>query len=692
MRLFIVEKPRVGATIAEIIGAKQRQPGGYYEAPGTLIGLCQGHLFELAEPDYYTPDTVPTGGTGRKIWRIDELPIIPSEWHLAVKKERAKRLEVLSHLVKRATHIVHVGDADREGQLLVDEVLDHFGVMLPVSRMWLRALDRVGVERSLAAIEDGARFRAMGDAARARQRADWLIGMNLSRAYTLRAQRGGSRVLITVGRVQTPTLALVVERDRAIEAHKPTPYWVVQATVSHPAGAFRACWRPKAAQPGLDEKGRLTDAALADALVAAVTGKAGIVTECSAELKQVDQPLPYDLTSLTLAASRWGYGAAEVLAACQALYDEHSLISYPRTDCRYLPASQHAEAPAVLAAIKATMPALADLIGKADPLTRSPAWDDGKVEAHHGMIPTLERGRADKLKPIEQNLYALIARAYVAQFLPKAEHIATEATVTVAEVDECFTASGKVPVLPGWREAFDGSSEGDDVPDDDVPTLPPMVQGDAVTIGTASADERTTKAPPRFSEATLQAAMASIDRYVSDPVARRLLREGDGLGTSATRAAIIQELKEREYLTLKGKHIVSTQLGRAVADALPAVLKSPVLTALYERQMQAIQDGAGDLDAFVAKQVAFVRDQVTKANEGAVQIAGAKEAAPVSTVHRCMACSTGLSRRPSKKGGFWWGCANFPTCRQTYPDVNGKPDYSRGRNPQPPDKESTKRS
>ncbi|AHF04680.1 DNA topoisomerase [Marichromatium purpuratum 984] len=317
-----------------------------------------------------------------------------------------------------------------------------------------------------------------------------------------------------------------------------------------------------------------------------------------------------------------------------------------------------------------------------DRASKSKTWNDEKITAHHGIVPTMQKGNKDGLNERERNIYELIVRAYLAQFYPLHEFMQT--TVGVEIAGETFAATGKVVTRNGWRDVYD---QGDDDADKNQgedggsQNLPAMKQGDEVACIDATRRDAKTKPPARFTEGTLIRAMENIHKFVSDPEHKNMLRDGDGIGTSATRASIISELKRREFLAVKGKQIVSKTLGRSMIDALPEVVKSPVLTALYERMLKGIEQGTAELLAFVAKQEAFIRDQVAKANSGAVTIAGGKEAAPVSSLHKCMACGSGLSRRPSrKKGQFWWGCSNFPTCKQTYPDLKGRPDYSKGRN------------
>lgn len=681
MRLFIAEKPSVAKAIAAELGTTGKGDG-YIECGSDKVTWCFGHMLELADPDEYTPDDVPRGQSGRKVWRVDELPIIPDAWILKPKDDAKKQLNIIGKLLKESGEVVNAGDPDREGCLLVDEVLEHFRYSKPVRRFWVSAQDSVSVRRGLDALKSNADYRGWSDAARGRQRADWLIGMNLSRAYTLRAQRGGSRALLTVGRVQTPTLALVVGRDKDIEGFKPVPYHTIRAEIQHAGGSFMAGWKAKEDQAGLDPEGRLVDTAVANAIVEKVTGKAGELAEYKQEAKKQNQPLAFALSDITaLASSRFGYSAEDVLNVCQSLYETHKLTSYPRTDCAYLPESQHADAPRVLEAVRQVNPELAAIIDGGDPRIKSPTWNDKKITAHHGIIPTMHKGSTAGLNDKERNIYGLIVRAYIAQFYPVHEYMHT--TVAANIEGETFAASGKVVTKNGWRDVYETADEDDkkDAEEGGNQRLPAMKRNDSVTCAQATRKDAKTKPPARFTEGTLIRAMENIHKYVTDSEHKKLLRDGDGIGTSATRASIISELKRREFLEVKGKHIVSTTLGRSMIAALPEVVKSPVLTALYERMLKSIEQGSAELGAFIAKQEAFIRDQVAKANDGAVSIAGGKEATPVSSLHKCMACGAGLSRRPSKKKGhFWWGCSNYPTCKQTYPDIKGRPDYSKGRN------------
>ncbi|CAG1020112.1 partial DNA topoisomerase 3, partial [Methylococcales bacterium] len=333
----------------------------------------------------------------------------------------------------------------------------------------------------------------------------------------------------------------------------------------------------------------------------------------------------------------------------------------------------------VLEAIKHVNPELAGTVDGADPSIKSKTWDDSKITAHHGIIPTMHKGNKAGLSDKESNIYGLIVRAYIAQFYPAHEYMQT--TVGAEVEGETFTASGKVVTRNGWRDVYQETDEDGDKGEDESGNqrLPAMKQGDGVTCTRATRRDAKTKPPAYFTEGTLIRAMENIHRFVEDPAHKKMLRDGDGIGTSATRASIISEMKRREFLETKGKQIISTKLGRSAIDALPELVRSPVLTALFERMLKGIELGTGNLGVFITKQEDFIRSQVEKANDGAVTIIGGKEAPKVSTQYKCKACGNGLIRRPGKnKSTFWWGCAGYPTCKQTYLDIKGRPDYSKG--------------
>lgn len=675
MRLFIAEKPMVAKAITAELGGGVKHDG-YFQCGDDRVTWAFGHMLEMAAPDDYREEW--------KAWKAEDLPLLPEAWKLLPKEDAKKQLATIGKLLKDAHVIVNCGDPDREGQLLIDEMLEHFGNRRQVLRYWASANDSTSVRRALEQLKDNANYTSFGLAALARQRADWLIGMNFSRAFTLQAQRGGAqKVVLSVGRVQTPTLALVVQRDREIENFKPAAYFRLTAELQHAGGNFSAAWLPAKDRPGLDSEGRLVDAAVAAAVVAATTGKPGTVSEYTQEGKAKSQPLAWSISAITLAASkRHGHSAEDVLKACQSLYETHKLTSYPRTDCGNLPESQHADAPAVLAALRQVNPHLASKIDKADPSIKSPTWDDAKVTAHHGIIPTMHAGDASKLSEIERDIYALVVQAYLAQFYPAHEYMATTIVADVA--GEQFKATGKTVTRAGWRELYAAEAEDEEAPAEGKgaeQALPAMAKGDALTCAKVTRADEKTKAPPRFTDGTLMDAMENVHRFITDPAAKKILKEGDGIGTPATWANTIAELKRRNFIEPKGKkQIISTALGRGLIDALPPEVKSAALTAAFERTLREIEKGRASVDAFVAAQVEFVKATVAKANQGSITLTGV-----TGPIYSCPQCQSGHLRRLPRKGkeGFFWGCNRYAEgCKAIFNDLPfkayGKPDLASG--------------
>jgi DNA topoisomerase-3 len=667
VRLFIAEKPSVAKALAAELGGAVTRADGCLRCGSDVVTWCFGHLLAMAMPEDYFPIW--------RTWRFDDLPLRPSAWKLLPRKDTKKQLTTIGKLLKEASEVVHAGDPDREGQLLVDEVLEHFRYSGRVQRFWVSAQDSVSIQRGLKALRDNLEFRGLRNAALGRGRADWLVGINLSRAYTLQAQAVDADAGVrTVGRVQTPTLNLVVERDRAIAAFRPVPHYTVSVLLDHANGSFHARWQPLRDQKGLDTEGRLLDPAVASAVVSKALGQVGALVEYLQQTRKESQPKAFTLTRLTLEASnRWGYTAEEVLKACQALYETHKLASYPRTDCEYLPESQHQDAPRVLAALRQVCPSLAAPIVAANPQLKSPTWNDAKVTAHHGIIPTMHVGDASALSATERNVYELIVRSYLAQFYPAHEFLHTTATTEI--VGERFSATGKVVTREGWRAVF-GAARAHDGGDEESSAsqkLPPMQKGDQVVCANAERKDLKTKPPPRFTEGTLQVAMESIYKVVSDPEERRILHEEDGIGTPATRATIIAELKRRGFLRLSGKHLVSTDLGQHLVDGLPAAIKSPSLTAIYERTLKEIEQGRQAVDAFLKRQEEFVNTQVTAVTDGKTTASTSATAAPG---HTCPECKEGALRRIARKDGtgHFWGCSKYKSgCKATFKDKDGQP-------------------
>lgn len=611
MRLFIAEKPSVAKAIVAELGCVTRGDGFITCKDGSVVTWCFGHLLEQAEPDAYLPDDVPRTKKGSKVWRFEDLPIYPKNWKLLPKNDKGvkKQLATIGKLLKKASLVVHAGDPDREGQLLVDEVLEHFRYTGRVQRFWVSAQDSASIRKGLTNLRDNETFDGMRLAALGRSRADWLLGMNLSRAYTLARQAQGKKELIAVGRVQTSTLALVAKRDVAIRDFKPVPYFVIKARLGG-GKPFTAVWEPEESQAGIDEQKRLVDRCIAAALQQRLKAVSqATVVRCSHTPKKIAQPKAFSLADIQLGASnQFGFSAEKTLNLCQSLYETHKATSYPRTDCSFLPESQYADAKNVLAAIAKTMPPLAGLVAKCDCSIQSPTWNDKKITAHHGIIPTQQAADGSKFSDDERKIYRLIAERYLSNFLPAHEYLACSIELRIAT--ERFSAKGRLVTKPGWKVVTSAADE--DKADDEGQALPELKSGLQLPVSGIDCEEERTKPPAAFTEGTLIRAMENIHQAVNDPQSKKFLKEGDGIGTPATRAAIIAELKRKKYLEVKGKKIVATELGLHLLQVVPDVMKNPVLTALFERILREVEAGNVPLDVFIEKQKQLVINELRR--------------------------------------------------------------------------------
>jgi len=673
LRLYIAEKPSMGREIAKVLKGPARQGDGFIETAEGIVTWGFGHILRQAEPEEYDQRY--------HSWRAEDLPIVPTDWKLMVAESSAKQFGIVKRLIARADEIVHAGDPDREGQLLIDEVLDYVGNTKPVRRILLNALDEKSIREANADLRDNRSFLPLKCSALARARADWLIGMNLSRAYTLAARRAGHDLTLPVGRVKTPTLALVVRRERELKDFKPQTYYLIKAEFAHAKGSFTAQWKAGEEQAGLDSEGRLTDRTEAERLLAKLaeeplTGKLATYTKAK---KEEPQRLPFSLSSLqVLAGKRFGYDPQQVLDTAQSLY-EKKLTTYPRSDAEYLPLNQ-------LPASKSIMGNLANIDDSqlsgwakgADLSLKSRAWNDKKITAHHAIIPTTVRVNLAKLPEIERNIYFLIAQAYIAQFYPV--HVYEQTKVGVAYKEELFTASGRVVKRLGWKELYaakgkepEESGEEKEGQENDTAELPAMKKGDAVTYQQGRTEEKKTKPPTRFTPATLLQGMKEIHKYVKDPEKKKQLKDVYGIGTEATRATIIDDLIRRRFLLTQGKkkYLIPTEEAYLLIDALPDEMTYPDATAIWEDKLHSMAEGEGTVEAFLAEQVAFTELLCGKAAETRLQTPEAEG------IVKCPRCGHGVLRQRQSKKGLFWGCSDFPRCRMSCDDKEGKPDLSR---------------
>ncbi|MFY0992314.1 DNA topoisomerase III [Halomonas sp. C05BenzN] len=645
MRVFLCEKPSQARDIARVIGAGQRGEG-YLNGGGNVVTWGFGHLLEQSPPEEYD--------SALKRWSLEALPILPSTWKMEVKKSGRKQFGVVKKLLGQATEVVVATDADREGETIARELLDYCDYRGRVTRLWLSALDDASIRKALASIRSGEATYPLYLAGLGRSRADWLVGMNLTRAYTVLAQRQGHQGVLSVGRVQTPALRLVVDRDREIANFVPQPFWEVVAQFQTAGGTFQAKWQPRDASI-LDAAGRCISEEAARLLTQRATGQQGRVSHLETSHKKEAAPLVMDLSSLQQEGSRrFGYGAQQVLDIAQALYETHKATTYPRTDCRYLPESQLGDAERIVTMLLHSDETLSPLRQRLDTCRKSRVWNDTKITAHHGIIPTAVVCDLAKLSDAERNVYDLIRRHYLAQFLPAHEYDQTEVGVDLE--GEAFLASGRQVRVEGWRLLFpraasdEGSGE-----DREAPPLPALSEGESCKAQHLEMLAKQTASPKPFTEGTLIAAMKHAARFVTDERLKARLKETAGIGTEATRAGIIETLLKRGFIKRQKRALVSTPTGQQLIDALPSAITNPGMTALWEQALDDVAAGRLVLQDFMVRQAGMVEKLVQHAREATVTM-------PQQDLKRCPECQAPMRKRQGKYGAFW-GCTRYPECK-----------------------------
>lgn len=624
MKLYIAEKPSLGRAIADVLPLPHRRADGcIYVGNGDCVSWCIGHLLEQAAPEAYNPLF--------KSWQAQHLPIVPEKWQVSPKPAGRKQLAVLRKLVAEADELVHAGDPDREGQLLVDQVLEYLQVRGKkrdnIQRCLINDLNPAAVTRALGQLRANYEFVPLSTSALARARADWLYGINMTRALTLQGRKVGYQGVLSVGRVQTPLLGLVVARDAEIEHFTSRPFFQVIAHLRAPSGKqFRARWQPSSdCLPWQDSDGRVLSEKLCENVCARITDQSALVTGSHRATKKQAPPLPYNLSSLQIdAAKRFGMSAKVVLDICQRLYERHKLLTYPRSDSRYLPTGHFSQRHEVLAAIASNSQSLATAVCQADASLRSKAWNDQQVAAHHALIPTAKKLAGSKLTADEAHIYELVARQYLLQFYPAHEYVDSEIELNIN--GGRFVAKARQTTKPGWQVLFPparpaaGGGQQETALNAQLPTLKKASQchcerGELV--------QKETSPPAPFDDASLLAAMTGIARFVQDAAIRQILKDTDGLGTEATRAGIIELLFSRGFLQRQGKKIHATAAGKGLVQSLPAVVTTPDMTARWETQLGAISRRETSYAMFMAPLQTALRELVAQSQ--AVLPAGLKD-------------------------------------------------------------------
>ncbi|GAW97828.1 MULTISPECIES: DNA topoisomerase III [Colwellia] len=614
MKLYIAEKPSLGRAIAAALPKPHRNCKTHIElGNGDVVSWCIGHILAQADPEDYDATL--------KKWRMESLPIVPEQWQLKPISRTRSQLTVLRKLVKQADEIIHAGDPDREGQLLVDEVIDYFNISKKkkstIKRLLISDLNLPAVQRALKSLKPNSDFMPLSISALARSRADWLYGINLTRAYTLQGQKTGYNSVLSVGRVQTPLLGLVVRREQEIAKFNSKAFYQVQAHLSlqvNEAVSFTAKWQPSDnCQPYCDEEGRVLVRALAENVVKRIDNQPATVSKLESNEKQQAAPLPFNLSQLQIsAAKQFSMNAKLVLDVCQTLYERHKLITYPRSDCRYLPKEQLKQARGIVNTLaKSSLPCNKPAQGANTSLV-SKAWNDKKITAHHAIIPTEKSPENISLNTFEKNIYLMIVRQYLVQFYPAYIYQQTKISLLIAGGN--FVSQAKIEKQQGWQVLFPKSKK-TQAADEQEQTLPPLTKGQILHCQQGELLEKHTSPPQSFTDATLLAAMTGISRYVSDPAIKKVLKDTDGLGTDATRAGIIDLLFKRGFLQRHGKAITATEVGIALINALPEMATLPDMTAQWEATLTAISEKNASYLSFMQPLTKTVTEMVYSASQ-----------------------------------------------------------------------------
>ena len=607
-KLIIAEKPSVAADIARALGGFTRK-GDHFESDGYVLSSAVGHLLELTVPEEYD--------VKRGKWSFAHLPVIPPRFELAPIERGEQRLNLLLRLLKRkdVTGLVNACDAGREGELIFRYIVQHARAKKPIQRLWLQSMTPASIRDGFSQLRDDKALLPLADAAKSRSEADWLMGINGTRAMTAFNSKEGGFYLTTVGRVQTPTLAILVEREERIREFKSRDYWEVHARFDAKAGEYPGRWFDPEFRKDKDAERkpeRLWRASLAEEIVAACRGKTGTVTEETKPSTQAS-PLLFDLTSLQREANgRFGFSARGTLSLAQALYERHKVLTYPRTDSRALPEDY-------IAMVKKTMDVLSGDREYA-PFAKSvlkQGWlkpnrrifDNSRISDHFAIIPTPQAPK--HLNDAERKLYDLVVRRFLAVFHPSAEFLQTT-RITVVEAHP-FRTEGKVLLNPGWLAVYGRTAQ------DESANLPPVAAGERVATLEVAAAALQTRPPARFSEATLLSAMEGAGKLVEDDELRAAM-EAKGLGTPATRAAIIEGLIREEYIHRNGRELVPTPKAFSLLFALKhfgvTEITSPELTGDWEFKLKQMEHGKLKREEFMEHIEQVTRDLVERIKRG----------------------------------------------------------------------------
>jgi len=627
--LVLAEKPSVARDIARALGCGQKG-NGFLTGPKYIVTWALGHLVTLAEPETYDKKY--------KTWKMEDLPMLPKEMKLTVIRGTAKQYGIVKSLLHRpdVQELIIATDAGREGELVARWILEMAGFHKPIKRLWISSQTDRAIREGFANLKPGRNYESLYHSAQCRAEADWLVGLNVTRALTCKYN-----AQLSAGRVQTPTLAIIVAREKEIQQFVPKDYRTIRASVE----GFTLQWRDKQnGQARIFQKGRAED------LVKRLSGKTGVVREVSRETGREQPPLAYDLTELQRDANRrYGYSAKQTLNIMQRLYETHKLVTYPRTDSRYITED-------IVPTLKERLRSVS--VGPyakwARELLRSPIRTTGrlvnnsKVSDHHAILPTEQYVDLGSLSREERAVYDLIVRRFFAVL--NAPFVFEKIAVKLDVQGELFTAKGKSVQSMGWRKAYEdqtdsGEEEDGDSDSDRDQVLPEVKKGDRMKLLNVHTVSGKTRPPARYTEATLLSAMEHPGKFIEDDRLREVMSESSGLGTPATRADIIEKLFDSFVVERQGREIAPTSKGMQLIQLVPADLKSPGLTANWEEQLQQIAGGQARPDEFILEMRKYASSLVSE-----VHASSATYRHDNVTREECPQCGKYLLEVKGKKG------------------------------------------
>ncbi|MBX1928176.1 DNA topoisomerase 3, partial [Campylobacter coli] len=671
MRLFIAEKPELGRAIAEGLDGNISKYEGYIQKGNDIVTWAFGHILELAKPEEYDEKY--------KLWKLEDLPLPIKEFKYSPKKDSKKQLKIICDLINndKITSIVNCGDADDEGQILVDEIIQYSKTSKPVFRVLINDLTPKAVKEEIAKIKPNADFKGMSERGFARSQADWIVGINLTRAYTIIAKQNNFEGVLSVGRVQTPILGLVVARDKEFENFKSINYYSLLGDFNINNNTIKA--RLKTEDKILDEN-------LAKEIKESCENQNAKIN-LKIENKKEYPPLPYNLLVLQAECAKlFGFSPDKTLEITQNLREKHKAITYNRSDCQYLPETMFEQAPNILNIIKENLNSndeIQALIASSDLTIKSKAFNDANISAHYGIIPTQNK-ISSQLTQDELVVYNLIAKRFIIQFFHPREYQTT--TINLEVNQRIFTATQNKTTKSGFRSLWQNidSEEEQENNENDINDLSILKNGDIAKCSLIQIEKKQTKPRPYYTMTTLLKDLNSVAKYVSDERIKKLLIEKDkdkkgesgGIGTPATRSNHIKTLIEREYIEVskdKKQIIKSTKKGRDLIKLSPKSLITPDMTALWFEQQKMIEISELRREQFLEEITKEVISEIQRIDKNQEFKILDNENKPKI---QCPQCNKGfLTKRKGKYGNFW-GCSEFKQgCKAIYPDNKGTPNF-----------------